>query len=69
MHHCCPSYTLQAIVVFTSVCVLSYQFGNYIGPELSDAESDSDDSESEESMSEEDDDDTKALEDEPAAAA
>lgn len=45
------------------------EFGNYIGPELSDAESDSDDSESEESMSEEDEDDTKALEDEPAAAA
>ena len=48
--------------------MLSNQFGNYIGPELSDAESDSEESESDESMSEEDEDDTKALEDEPAAA-
>ena len=51
------------------MCVLSYQFGNYIGPELSDAESDSDDSEDDESMSEEDDvNETKALEDEATAA-
>ena len=47
-----------------------YQFGNYIGPELSDADSDSDDSEDEESMSEEEEDatQTKALEDEATAA-
>ena len=49
--------------------MLSNQFGNLnIGPELSDAESDSEESESDESMSEEDEDSTKALEDEPAAA-